>query len=241
MSGSLPVLFFGDLFGAKCATISLNPSPQEYLDRAGLELQGADRRFETLTSLNAPSRAELTDLQCDQAIQTMRDYYQLGRPVYRWFRSFLHLADGIGLDYGKGQIAHLDLIQEATTRTWSAQRKASPAEFERLLASDTRFLKWQLESFPLSAVLCNGRTPFANVCKLTSARIVRTEQMARIFWYVAVGGTSARRIVVAGWNLPLARPTGLGTDGEVELGRRLRLAISQIDPVAMRPPERLGA
>jgi len=97
--GSLPVLFFGDLFAARCATISLNPSPQEYLDRAGLELQGADRRFETLTSLNARSRAELTDSQCDQAIQTMRDYYQPGRPVYRWFRSFLHLADGIGLDW----------------------------------------------------------------------------------------------------------------------------------------------
>jgi hypothetical protein len=239
--GSLPVLFFGDLFTAKCATISLNPSPQEYLDRDGLELQGAHRRFETLASLGARSRADLTDLQCDQAILTMRDYYQPGRPVYRWFRSFLHLADGLELDYGRGHIAHLDLIQEATTRTWSAQRKASPEDFNRLLASDTRFLKWQLESFPLAAVLCNGRTPFENVCRLTSATIVRTERMARLSWYVAVGGTSARRLVVAGWNLPLARPTGLGTNGEVELGKQLRLAISEIDSAAMQPPDQLGA
>ena len=75
---SLPVLFFGDLFTASVATVGLNPSYQEFLDRRGIELDGAARRFETLTSLCAADRSSLTDGQCDRAIETMQLYYRPG-------------------------------------------------------------------------------------------------------------------------------------------------------------------
>ena len=228
--GSLPVLFFGDLFDAPFATVSLNPSPQEYLDRQGLELQGAERRFDTLASLGSRSRAELTDAQCDRAIDTMRNYYQPGKPMYRWFHSFVRFANGLGLDYGKSQIAHLDLIQEATLLTWSQHEKASPAEFGRLFHMDLAFLKWQLEAFPLAVVFCNGRTPFDALCQLTAARVVRTDELARVEWFVAVGTAGSRRVIVAGWNLPLARPTGLGAHGETDLGKRIWAAVNGIVP-----------
>jgi hypothetical protein len=46
--GSLPVLFFGDLFSARVATVGLNPSNQEYTTRDGAMLtgsRGASRRW----------------------------------------------------------------------------------------------------------------------------------------------------------------------------------------------------
>ena len=80
--GSLPVLFFGDLFQARAVTVGLNPSDREYVDRSGNELEGALRRFETMASLGAAARDALTADQCERAIATMRDYYGPGKPVY---------------------------------------------------------------------------------------------------------------------------------------------------------------
>jgi len=119
VAGSLPVLFFGDLFSAQIATVGINPSDQEYLDGKGIELDGAARRFETLSSLRASSRQTLTDAQCDAAIQTMRGYFARQPTVYRWFRSLERVLEGMGYFYSKGDVAHLDLVQEATKPTWS--------------------------------------------------------------------------------------------------------------------------
>jgi hypothetical protein len=78
---SLPVVFFGDALSARIATVGLNPSKFEYLDRNG-ELADSAQRFATFRSLGAPSRADLTDAQSDEAIDVMRAHYDAGRPVY---------------------------------------------------------------------------------------------------------------------------------------------------------------
>src|SRR5437660_457287 len=90
--GSLPVLFFGDLFCARVATVGINPSLQEYLDPDGQELQGDARRFETLSSLGASDRPSLSPEQAAQAIERMRGYFQPGKPVYKWFRPLAQVA-----------------------------------------------------------------------------------------------------------------------------------------------------
>ena len=223
---SLPVLFFGDLFTAKVATVGLNPSHQEYTDRRGVELDGDARRFETLTSLVAPDRSSLTDEQCDRAIQTMRGYYQPGKPVYRWFRSLDRVTRAMGFTYEEGQVVHLDLAQEATHPTWSMLCQTSPAEFEALRSTDLPFLRWQLETFPLQTVICNGRSVFAEVSRLISGRITQEGKLERITWYAGRATLKGRRIGLSGWNIPLARPTGLGADGEQELGRILTSRLS---------------
>src|SRR5436309_318262 len=69
--GSLPVLFFGQLGTGRAATVGLNPSDREYLDRHGNELTGSAQRFHTLGSLGATERRTLTDDQCDRAIGLM--------------------------------------------------------------------------------------------------------------------------------------------------------------------------
>ncbi len=219
---SLPVLFFGDLFTASVATVGLNPSDQEYLGRGGIELDGPARRFETLTSLGAADRSSLTDEQCDRAIQTMRAYYQPEKPIYSWFRSLDRVIRVMGYKYEAGEVAHLDLAQEATTPTWSELSKTSPTEFEVLRSADLPFLRWQLETFPAHTVICNGRTVFTEVCRLIGGQVEESGKLKLLTWYVGVATLNGRRIRLAGWNRPLARATGLGISGEEDLGRILK-------------------
>lgn len=219
---SLPVLFFGDLLNAGVATVGLNPSDQEYLGRGGVELDGAARRFETLTSLDATDRSSLTDEQCDRAIQRMRTYYQLGKPIYNWFRSLDRVTRAMGYRYEAGEVAHLDLAQEATNPTWSKLAQTSPTEFETLRSADLPFLRWQFEAFPLHTVICNGRTVFNEVCRLIDGQVKGEGKLQRITWYVGKATLAGRQVRLAGWNLPLARPTGLGATGEEELGQVLK-------------------
>ena len=226
MAGSLPVLFFGDLLSAQIATVGINPSDQEYLDRKGDELTGDARRFETLTSLHAPSRQALTDAQCAQAIATMQSYFVRKPTVYRWFRSLERVLAGMGYSYAHGQVAHLDLVQEATMPTWSALGRSHRTEADNLLANDLPFLQWQLATFPLRAVICNGMTVFKQVCGLLDQPVdignsSMQGSLARVTWHATRGQISGRAITVVGWNIPLARPTGLGIDGEGTLSHTL--------------------
>src|SRR5690348_5636215 len=46
-----PVPSFGNLSTAKIATLGLNPSNREFVDKNGRELDGVHRRFHTLNSL----------------------------------------------------------------------------------------------------------------------------------------------------------------------------------------------
>lgn len=120
--------------------------------------------------------------------------------------------------YDLGQVAHLDLVQEATQPTWSG---LTPPELAQLRAADEPFLRWQLETFLLEVVICNGRSVFAGVQSLTNARIVQSGTLARVTWYVALSDMPGRVMGVVGWNIPLARPAGLDKAGHAELGRLL--------------------
>ena len=216
--GSLPVLFFGDLPAARIATVGLNPSKQEYLDQSGAQLQGSNRRFETLDSLDATSRETLSDHQIDRAISTMRSYFQPGMPIYSWFSHLDRVLTPLGASYGAGSAAHLDLVQEATNPTWSQLVKEQPVEAQALLQSDLPFLHWEIESFPLTLLICNGTTAFDHVIRLLNGRMIETGKLKRVTWRVAEAFIGPRRLHVAGWNIPLVRPTGLGLNGEVQLG-----------------------
>lgn len=226
--GTLPVLFFGDLFTAKIATVSLNPSRREYTNGRGKELDGLDRRFETLRSLNADDRTGLSGQQCNRAISTMRGYFDPGRPVYSWFNSMSRVVEGMGARYWAREVAHLDLVQEATDPTWSALLSEKPDEGRSLLDQDGPFLRWQIETFPLQALVCNGRSTFDSVVRLVGAEVVVSEKLARLTWSVALGCVGDRQIAVVGWNIPLARPTGLSSAGQFEMGELLRTRLLEL-------------
>jgi len=230
VAGSLPVLFFGDLFTATAATIGINPSFREYLDRSGHELDGASRRFETLTSLGAADRLSLTDEQCQRAVGTMRRYFDLGRPVYDdWFGPIGFVLRGMALRYETGAVAHLDLVQEATRQTWSDFAKAAPEQAAALLRDDEVFFRWQLETFPLRLVVCNGRTALEATRRVLGAPIERSGQFERVTWSVGSGSAGGRAVRVAGWNLALAR-AGLLPHEQIRLGQKLAAALVETAP-----------
>jgi len=222
--GSLPVLFFGDLPNAWIATVGLNPSRQEYLDRSGRELMGSSRRFETLSSLGALTRNSMTDGQADRAIDTMRAYFQPGKPVYSWFGHLNRVVASLGAEYGTGRAAHLDLVQEATDPTWSLLAQHRPEEASALMSADLPFLRWEIETYPLKLVLCNGRSVFDHVVKVLGAAVVETGTAKRATWWIAKAIAGGRAVGVGGWNMPLVRPTGLDSTAEAVLGSTLGTA-----------------
>jgi hypothetical protein len=228
--GSLPVLFFGDLFKAHVVTVGLNPSRQEYLDTRGNELNGTARRFETLRSLEVPGRTALSTVHADRAIETMRGYFAADKPVYAWFAGLARVVEGLGASFQEGTAAHLDLAQEATDPVWSGLGKVDRAEATRLLSSDLPFLKWQFEAFPIHVVVCTSRRVLDETSALIGATFVDEGDFARLRWRIGVASVGDRTVGLAGWNIPLVRPTGLTRESQRELGELLaeRLAAAGI-------------
>ena len=218
MRASLPVLFFGDGLTARIATVGLNPSKFEYLDRRGGMLAGRTQRFATTTSLGAPSRAELSDAQADEAIELMRGYYDDGKPVYgSYFRHLTNFLAGIGASYHERSATHLDLVQESTDPVWNS---LDPNERSHLLERDVPFLVWELKNLPhLRAVVCAGKTIGSQLRARVPVDVEETGTTKRIRWWLGTAHIGRRDLPIGGWNYPLDRPTGLGTAGEVELGK----------------------
>lgn len=233
VAASLPVLFFGDIFSARIATLGINPSWQEYLDPSGKELTGHARRFENLISLDAPTREALTDEQCERAINTMQGYFWPGKPVYQWFRSLERVMRSMGYSYANGEVVNLDLVQEATKPTWSELEKQFPNEASALMVADLPFLRWQLATFSLCAVVCNGKTPLRRLCGLLDEPIADVETIAQGHvggetWYGTTGHIAGRALTILGWNIPLTRPSGLTTADKEELGGQLRQFLDDV-------------
>jgi len=216
---SLPVLFFGDLFSARVVTVGLNPSDQEYTDGNGRLLTGVRQRFATLRTLGTSERGALDDAACDEAIRWMRHYFEPGKPIYRWFTALERVVGGLGASFADGTAAHLDLVQEATRPTWSA---LPAGDRGRLLAADLPFLEWQLRAFDIAAVICTGKTVSEHVRSRLGVTVENTGALARIKWWVGSAQVNGKWVGFAGWNYPLARPTGLGASGERQLGELLR-------------------
>jgi uracil-DNA glycosylase len=218
VQASLPVLFFGDALTAQVATVGLNPSKFEYLNRHGELLSGRMQRFATTTSLGIASRAELSESQADEAIECMRAYYDEGNPVYgSYFRHLTNFLAGIGASYHERSATHLDLVQEPTDPVWNS---LDPNERLRLLKRDLPFLVWELGNLPyLRAVVCAGKTVSNQLRARIPVDIEETGTMKRIRWWVGTARLGQRRLPIGGWNYPLDRPTGLGTAGEVGLGK----------------------
>lgn len=221
--GSLPVVAFGDMVGAIVATVGLNPSDKEYLDREGVELTGSKRRFETLNSLGAADRQSLSQHQCEVALDRMGCYFQPSKPVYSWFRSLDRVLQGYGVRYSAGEAVHLDLVQEATSPTWSALAAQHPCVAQELRDSDLPFLQEQIRRSNYEVIICNGRTVFETVLDLLSGRLHRTDLFGtrkQLKVYEASASVDGRTRRVLGWNLPLAR-AGLTIQDDFELGRLL--------------------
>lgn len=149
---STPVIAFGDWRTARVATLGLNPSPVEFTDRSGRELDGVSRRLETLSSLGARSLGELSGAQVEQVLKSCRTYFQR-QPYRRWFDDLEGVLNPLGASYYDGSACHLDLAQWATEPAWG---RLQPAARQRLLRDGIPFLLEQLRRSFIHLLLLNG-------------------------------------------------------------------------------------
>ncbi len=126
---SCPVPVFGDWLNPRVATLGINPSYREFVDRSGKQLQGACRRFHTLDSLGLETWAEADARHLELLIDTYRLYFRRN-PYDTWFRKLDFAIAGTNASYydRPSSACHLDLVPFATLRKWnelSARQRAS--------------------------------------------------------------------------------------------------------------------
>ena len=151
---STPVVAFGNARTATVATLGLNPSSLEFLDRNGLELVGSARRLATHQSLGVSDLANAPASVIAKVVQDCDSYFQ-HNPYRRWFDQLEQVLQACGASYYDGSACHLDLVQWATKPTWG---KLQPRELQnRLMDADAEFIRQQLSNENIRLLLVNGR------------------------------------------------------------------------------------
>ena len=117
---SCPVPIFGNVSKSRLATVGINPSNREFVDRSGHELQGDSRRFHTLTSLGIESWADADIRHIERIWETYCLYFS-SNPYNSWFNTLEYVIAGANVSYYDSNMSacHLDLIPYATSEKWS--------------------------------------------------------------------------------------------------------------------------
>lgn len=211
LSGSLPVVSFGDPSTAYVASLSLNPSWGEFLDKRRQWAPDGQQRLPALAALRDVPPQDLTDLQVAAVLADCREYFA---PDRRPFMGYFGVLDrflrktGAGI-YFDGSACHLDLVQWATDPVWSDLKKLSPGTCELLIKRDREFLAWQLAHENIRVVLCNGRSVVEAV---DTAGIAAMEQVGTLHYGVDGRSTvkvhvgQANGVTFLGWNPVLHQP-----------------------------------
>jgi hypothetical protein len=160
VSGSTPVVSFGNPSLAKIITIGINPSSNEFQvsGKSKNLLPAGKKRLVDLEALGIKNPNSLNREQAIQVIEGCYDYFDTknNNPYMTWFK---HLNDNInkhfGLDYLDGSSAHLDLVQWATDPVWGGIK--SEATKDELIKSDSEFLRYQVGAKKYDIIFMNGR------------------------------------------------------------------------------------
>ena len=147
-----PVPAFGEP-DSRVATLGLNPSRQEFVDRSRNPLRGNHRSLHTLESLGLTSWSEAGDQHLGLIWNDCRSYFS-NKP-YWWFRRLNKLLSGIGVSYYAPShgACHLDLVPFATKKTWS---KLDDRQRARLLCVSGDMLGIILRDSSVHILILNG-------------------------------------------------------------------------------------
>jgi hypothetical protein len=120
-----PILHFGNLRRAKIATLGLNPSDKEFLNKYNNELDSINRRFHTLNSLNLDSWDQANTSHIKELIDSCDNYFN-HNPYDRWFKKLDFLISGTSKSYyfPSNDVCHLDLFPFATKIKWGALHRS---------------------------------------------------------------------------------------------------------------------
>ena len=169
-----PVLSFGAPISAKVATLGLNPSNREFVDRNNNTLRGNEIRLHTLESLNLTSWHSAQKKDLTKIIEKQFNYFN-ENPYGQWFNVLESLLTPSGLSYyGKSAtLCHLDLSPYATHKKWT---NLTSQEEKLLLEMSKNILPRILRESRIETLILNGRKIVKEVEKagnlaLTSQRV----------------------------------------------------------------------
>lgn len=215
MPGSTPVIAFGDPVCAAVATLGINPSVREFMDRGRL-LTGAERRLATLQSLGARSVDQLTHDQVAAVLRDCATYFQR-RPYRRWFDPLDELLQiGAAASYYDGSACHLDLVQWATDPTWG--KIADSGLRQALLADGVPHLRTQLAQGNIRLVLLNGRQVINQVLVLGLADLEEVGRLPLGKGTCRLYKGTGRGLQWVGWSTNLQSSWGVSGEFKHELG-----------------------
>lgn len=171
MGWTCPVPYFGRMRHATVATVGINPSNREFVDAAGQELDGEDRRFPTLGSLGLRTWADASSLDVT-AIVSACDGYFWGNPYNRWFGTLELILRSAGVSYYsvENSAVHLDLVPYATHIKWGALRRDQQ---RALLDCGQDLLASLLRDSPVELLVLNGASVVRHFEALSGAQLTR--------------------------------------------------------------------
>ena len=220
VAGSSPVVSFGDATAATVATLGLNPSCREFLDKRGVELVGAERRLATLNSLGTDDLQNAPIGVIAQVLDECNSYF--GPNAYGdWFGKLEEILGNIGASYYDGSACHLDVVQWATDPTWG---KLKPAGLRRWLAAqDGEFLIEQLRNENFEILLVNGSGVMKQLERLVECDWDEYEPIVGLRRHDTqiFGATILGRINVIAWSTNLQSSFGVTNELRQELAERV--------------------
>lgn len=218
--GSTPVVSFGNSITANVATLGLNPSKIEFLDRNGNELQGSKRRLATHRSLGVTDLGSAPREVIEEVFSDCNLYFDRN-PYRKWFDQLEKILDCSNFSYYNGTACHLDLVQWATNPTWGSLKPKSAQE--KLIQADLGFLKKQLSQDNIQVVLVNGSGVINELKQRIDTRLDEVEPIkgigrfaTRIYEGVILGDV---RIVA--WSTNIQSSYGVSNELRKELASRV--------------------
>jgi hypothetical protein len=231
---------FGNAQSASVATLGLNPSRAEFVDKHGALLEGQERRLATHSSLRTSDLLHAPQEAVLRVLEDCNTYFQR-RPYWRWFKQLEQILNACGASYKTGSACHLDLVQWATDPTWG---KLPTAVRKRLIADDAPFLASQLQNEGLQLLLVNG----------TGVRQELVRSMGRQLWLEEVDpidpivghaqrtrlfvGQVFNRVNVVTWSTNVQSAHGVTKELRTELAKRVTLLASHASEGALQIVQR---
>ncbi len=165
-----PVPFFGNIEAARCITIGINPSFNEFLSNNEELLVGKNKRLEDFETLRINEHEYYEQVGLENAAKIYRScisYFK--RNPYSWFQKIEDTVNSaFDCSYYTDSAAHLDLVQWATKPVWSELENKDRTVADHLIDNDKSYLilhlDWlQQNNQNLSYIFLSGGTVIKNL------------------------------------------------------------------------------
>lgn len=225
VAGSTPVVSFGNSRIATVATLGLNPSRVEFLDRNGIQYTDDQRRLATHDSLGTDKLQDAPTDVVSQVLSDCDDYFSRN-PYSRWFDQLEIILNSCGVSYYNGTACHLDLVQWATDPTWGHLEPKSVRH--QLLDADATFLFDQLSNENIKLLLVNGSGVIRQLKRSFNTQLNEADPIVgyghhdtRLFTGTICGG-----VQVVAWSTNLQSSFGVSTALKTELATQVAALVA---------------